>query len=354
MAGSSERTEKPTQRRLDKARKQGQFPVSRDLLAASHFLLALVVLNWASRSWLSGSTAVFQSLITDAFHTDLTAERFRSLWYLRLAPGLVPMGAVALALFLLVCAVQLGMTRFSFATSRLQPAWSRLNPATKISEILSNGPMSALKAILLLVFGTFIVVWLVKDHFGEALQLLRMTPRAGFESGLQMIYEFAKKAAGLLLLVGFIDWVWQRQRFLKNMRMTKQEVKEEHKESDGNPETKGRIRRMQRDLARRNMLKDVPSATAVVVNPTHYAVAIRYTMESVAAPKVVAKGRDYLALRIRERATQAGVPIVENPPLARALFKSADVGQEIPPHLYRAVAEILAYIYKLMNGRLPG
>jgi flagellar biosynthetic protein FlhB len=117
---------------------------------------------------------------------------------------------------------------------------------------------------------------------------------------------------------------------------------------------KARVRRLQRDSARRNMMKEIPKATAVVVNPTHYAVAIRYRMDDMAAPAVVAKGKNYLALRIREKAIECQVPIVENPPLAQALYKSVEVGQEIPPHLYRAVAEILAYIFKLMNGRAPG
>jgi len=117
---------------------------------------------------------------------------------------------------------------------------------------------------------------------------------------------------------------------------------------------KARIRRLQRDHARRHMMKEVPKATAVIVNPTHFAVAIRYQVEGMAAPMVVAKGKNYLALRIREKAAEHQVPIIENPPLAQALYKSVEVGQEIPPHLYRAVAEILAYIFKLMNGRLPG
>ena len=136
--------------------------------------------------------------------------------------------------------------------------------------------------------------------------------------------------------------------------MSKQEIKEEMKELEGNPQMKARVRRLQRDRARRNMMKEIPTATAVVVNPTHYAVAIRYRVEDMAAPLVVAKGKNYLAARIRQRAIEHQVPIVENPPLAQALYKSVEVGQEIPPHLYRAVAEILAYVFKLMNGRLPG
>lgn len=136
--------------------------------------------------------------------------------------------------------------------------------------------------------------------------------------------------------------------------MTKQEIREELKEQESSPHVKARIRRIQRDMSRRKMMQEIPNATAVIVNPTHYAVAIRYSVESGAAPKVIAKGKNYLAQRIRQRAIEHQIPIVENPPLARALYASADVGQEIPAHLYRAVAEILAYIYKLMNGKLPG
>jgi flagellar biosynthetic protein FlhB len=151
-----------------------------------------------------------------------------------------------------------------------------------------------------------------------------------------------------------VDLFRQRKKHAAQMRMSKQEIKEEHKESDGNPMVRMKIRRLQRDMARRNMMKAIPTATAVIVNPTHYAVAIRYQVDSMAAPTVVAKGKNYLALRIRKRALEHQVPIVENVPLAQALYTSADVGQEIPTHLYRAVAEILAYIFKLMNGKMPG
>ena len=136
--------------------------------------------------------------------------------------------------------------------------------------------------------------------------------------------------------------------------MTKQEVRDELKETEGNPQIKARVRRIQRDLARRNMMKEIPKATAVIVNPTHYSVAIRYEMERMAAPMVLAKGKNYLARRIRQIALEHQVPMVENQPLAQALYKSADVGQEIPPHLYRAVAEVLAYIFKLMQEKVDG
>jgi flagellar biosynthesis protein FlhB len=162
------------------------------------------------------------------------------------------------------------------------------------------------------------------------------------------------RAAGLFLVFGIVDLYRQLQRHRRDLRMSRQEIKDEVKEMEGNPLMKQRIRRIQRDRARRQMMKHVPKATAVVVNPTHYAVALRYQLDSMAAPLVVAKGKNYLALRMRAIARENQVPIIENPPLAQALYHSAEVGQEIPPHLYRAVAEILAYIFKLMKGRLPG
>ena len=170
----------------------------------------------------------------------------------------------------------------------------------------------------------------------------------------QAVSALLWKGVLLFLVLGILDWIRQRRRFEKQMRMSKQEVREEFKESEGNPQVKQRIRRIQRDLSRRRMLKEVPNATAVIVNPTHYSVALRYDMNSGGAPTVVAKGKNYLARRIREIAQEHNVPIVENQPLAQALYKNAEVGQEIPASLYRALAEILAYIYRLMNGRLPG
>jgi flagellar biosynthetic protein FlhB len=180
----------------------------------------------------------------------------------------------------------------------------------------------------------------------------------GVESGARLVagsvVELFWKAAGLFLVFGCVDLFRQLRRYRRDLRMSKQEIREEVKESEGNPQMKARIRRLQREQARRRMMKEVPSATAVVVNPTHYAVALRYSMDRMTAPLVVAKGKNYLAQRIRQKAVEHQVPIVENPPLAQALYKSVEVGQEIPPHLYRAVAEILAYIFKLMHGRLRG
>jgi len=162
------------------------------------------------------------------------------------------------------------------------------------------------------------------------------------------------KAAGVFLIFGCVDLFRQQRRYRKDLRMSKQEIRDELKESEGNPQIKSRIRRIQRDRLRHKMMQEVPKATAVIVNPTHYAVALRYAMDSMATPVVVAKGKNFLAQRIRQCALEHQVPIIENPPVAQALYRSVEVGQEIPAHLYRAVAEILAYVYKLMNVRLFG
>ena len=198
-------------------------------------------------------------------------------------------------------------------------------------------------------------VWVVaRDKLDTFLALPVQSVESGFSLIGTSLMELFWKASAVFLMFGCVDLARQLRRHKSELRMSKQEIRDEMKDVEGNPQMKARIRRLQRDRLRKQMMKEVPKATAVVVNPTHFAVAIRYHMDSMAAPLVVAKGRNFLALRIRQIAIEHQVPIVENPPLAQALHKSVEVGQEIPPHLYRAVAEILAYIFRLMNGRMPG
>jgi flagellar biosynthesis protein FlhB len=157
----------------------------------------------------------------------------------------------------------------------------------------------------------------------------------------------------VFVVFGAVDLLRQKHRYQGDLKMSKQEIRDEFKEIEGNPLMKQRIRKIRRDMARRRMMHEVPTATAVIVNPTHYAVALKYSIESGGAPKVVAKGKNYLALRIRQKAIENQVPLIENPPLAQALYKTVEVGQEIPANFYKAVAEVLAYIFKLMNARRP-
>jgi flagellar biosynthetic protein FlhB len=204
--------------------------------------------------------------------------------------------------------------------------------------------------VLLPVFG-MAVYGVVKEN----LNAITAIPLEGVEQGARQMTESVKvliwRAAAVFVVLGAFDFWRQRRRYTSDLKMSKQEIRDEMKELEGNPQIKARIRRLQREWLRRRMMQKVPTATAVVVNPTHYAVAIRYVLESMAAPVVVAKGQNYLALRIRQKAVEHQIPVIENPPLAQALYKTAEVGQEIPEHLYRAVAEILAYIYRLTGSR---
>jgi flagellar biosynthetic protein FlhB len=189
----------------------------------------------------------------------------------------------------------------------------------------------------------------IADQLGEISQLALVSLSAALTRSGELIGHQLRQICLVLFVIGTIDLVRQRRKFTKNLRMTKQEVKDEMKQSDGNPETKARVRRLQRDAARKNMIKAVKTATVVITNPTHYAIAIKYEMGSRSVPTVVAKGKNYLAKVIRERAREHDIPIIENKPLAQALYQTADVGNEIPSALYRAVAEVLAQIYRIIN-----
>src|SRR5581483_1591748 len=246
---------------------------------------------------------------------------------------------------------QLASTGFSMSLQKMAPKAANFDVIAKLKSAPQKGFASAIQATaLLLVFGA-IVYWMISRNTDKLLML----PVSSLETGLQVLRALSMdllwKAAAFFVVFGVVDLFRQKRRFAKQMRMSKQDVRDELKETESNPQIKMRIRRLQRDARRRRMMEELKTATAVVVNPTHYAVAIRYQHDSMAAPLVVAKGKNYLALRIRARAIEYQIQLIENPPLAQALYKSVDVGQHIPAHLYRAVAEILAYVYRLMGSK---
>jgi flagellar biosynthetic protein FlhB len=354
LSDRSGKTEEPTQRRLLKARREGQFAAARELIAALQFAVFLALLRAGGAGWWRGFRESVKRVWSRAFEGDLTVldleQMARSLFWRHGVPLLVAGFAVAAA----TVSFRLVTTRFGFSWKKLAPDPARLNPLAKLRDLPRQNLSALLEAAILLPLFLWAVFVVVREKLDSFLAL----PLGSIESGCSFLAASLGalfwKAAGLFLVFGSLDFYRQLRRHRRDLRMSKQEIKEEVKELEGNPQMKARIRRLQRDRARRNMMKEIPKATAVVVNPTHYAVAIRYRLEDMAAPAVVAKGKNYLARRIREKATECQVPIIENPPLAQALYKSVDVGQEIPPHLYRAVAEILAYVFKLMNGRLPG
>ena len=351
MADQGQRTEKPTQRRTEKARREGRFPSSKDFVGACQFLTFMAILLAGMAPLMSHAAHLTRFLLTRAFNLELNQQNVIALFRGLLFSVITPLLLAGASLALVSLFVQLGITQFGLSTEKLAPDFSRLNPLSKLKELPAQNIPAALQGVVLLPVLAYAVYVIARDNLGSYLSL----PMLGLRPALLLVAVTLKsmlwKASLVLVVFGVIDLLRQRQRYNKSLRMSKQEIREEAKESDGNPQMKGRIRKMQRDFARSVMMKNVPTATAVIVNPTHFAVAIQYDMESMSAPRVVAKGRDHLALRIRQIALEHQVPIVENPPLSRALYKSVDVGQEIPQNLYRAVAEILAYIFRLMHPR---
>jgi flagellar biosynthesis protein FlhB len=350
----AQQTEKPTKRRIDRARREGNFPVSREFISSVHFVGFVTLAVSFGGIFVMRLARIMRYLLARAFDTDLSVKEVVSLFRDVVLPTLEPALAAAAGLVVLSVAAQLATTRLGISLSKLAPSFSRLNPLNKIKNLPAQNLPVFLQAIVLLPLIGMVVYFEAKENLGSFLDLAWMGPQVAIARVGGVLETLLWRASGLFLVAGFIDLIWQRRRYTNQLMMSKQELRDESKETDGNPQTKMRVRRLQRDLFRRNMMKEIPKATAVIVNPTHYAVAIRYAANSPGAPKVVAKGKNYLALRIRKKAIEHQVPIVENPPLAQALYKSVDVGQEIPSHLYRAVAEILAYIYRLMGGHLPG
>jgi len=350
MANSSQ-TEKPTPKRLEKARSEGQFINSRQLVTACQFLAFVTIgLAWFP-SWLAGMKELLRTSLVEAFRVDITLATLPGVVQELVRRAFIPVAVISGTTAVLALTLHLGVTKLGFSLKKLMPDINRFNSLGKMKNMLHEGPMAAVQAASMLVLFSAAIYSITRRNAS----LFFALPFTSLETGLitvgASIKDLLWKAVGLFLLFGFVDLWRQKRRFMNNLKMTKQEVKQEAKDNEGSPHVKQKIRRLQRDMARRRMMKEVATASAVIVNPTHFAVALRYDHATMATPLVIAKGKNYLALRIRQLAIENGVPLVENAPLAQALYKSVDVGKEIPAHLYRAVAEVLAYIYRLTHSR---
>jgi len=351
MADQGQKTEQPTPRRLAKAREEGNFPTARHMVSASQLLLFVALLASGGGTWISTLRHTTAQVFAKAFTADLTAAQLvqlftRCAW--TLFTPLLSLGAMLLAATL---GVQLAITRFGLSLKKLSPDLKRLSPLAKLRDLPKQNLPALLQACFMIPIVGAAVYLIARDHLPVYATMPLKSVYIGAGQVAGSLQQLLWRATMLFVVFGAVDLFRQRRRYQKELRMSKQEIREEMKELEGNPQMKMRIRRIRRDLLRRRMMHEVPKATALVVNPTHYAVAIRYELTSQHAPVVVAKGKNYLALRIRQKALEHQVPLVENPPLAQALYKSVEVGQEIPAHFYKAVAEILAYIFRLTQGR---
>jgi flagellar biosynthetic protein FlhB len=347
-----QKTEQPTQGRLQKTRKEGRFPVSRDFTAALQLATVFIVfLSYIEDLW-RGSTVLISFLFRQAFSSNpLTAERLVQIYDRLIFPGMLNLLRVGGMIVLLVLLIQLSSNGFGLAVKQLAPDVKRLNFFSRAKQLPMENLTSTVRAALLIPAIAYVLLIALRGEESEISNLAAGGLMAGIAHAGSLVKQLLWQLTTILVVLGLVDLFRQRHKFRSDLKMTKQEVRDEMKETEGNPQMKVRIRRLQREAARRSMMKAVPKATAIVVNPTHYAVALRYEMDSRSVPAVVAKGKNFLAQLIRERATAYDIPIIENKPLAQALYHSVDVGQEIPPNLYRAVAEVLAHIYRTLNRR---
>ncbi|TWG84108.1 flagellar biosynthetic protein FlhB [Cupriavidus gilardii J11] len=345
-----EKTEPASPRRLEKAREEGQVVRSREL-GTFLMLMAGAVGLWG----LGGMLGRKLDLVMRAalgFEPAVARDPERMLTGLGQLAFEALLGVLPLLLLLAVTALVSPMLLggWLFSTKSLMPDFSRLSPIKGLGRLFSAHTLVELaKAIAksLLVGG--VAAWVLWGKLPEAVALMSAPVDEALIHMLELVLYCCAVAALALLLVAGLDVPWQFYEFFKKLRMTKEEVKQEHKESEGDPHVKGRIRQMQRAMARRRMMSEVPKADVVVTNPTHFAVALRYQEGQMGAPRVVAKGTEAVAARIRELAGEHRVPIVSAPPLARALHRHVELGQEIPAGLYTAVAEVLAWVYQLKN-----
>jgi flagellar biosynthetic protein FlhB len=317
------------------------------------FALATTFFSLFAGGWCVRFAKLLSDLIRRAAAGELRPQQLIDLSRSTLIETVAPLAVGGMSLVALGLAGQLLVTKFGFSAQKLTPDLAKLNPWEKLRGMARENTMSFVQGVILIPLLLFMVLWLFRDNLGVYLTLPRMSASRGTMLMAGQIESLLWKASGAFLVIGLLDYTRESRRYMKGLRMSKQEIKDESKESEGSPEIKGKIKRMQRSHHRRRMLVNVKTATAVVVNPTHYAVALRYDPNVGGAPVVVAKGKNLLALRIKALAAEHYVPIVENPPLARGLYVAVEVGQEIPEHLYRAVAEILAHVFKLMAAYRP-
>ena len=343
-----EKTEPATPRRLEKAKEEGDVPRSKELGTCT-ILLAAGMGLWVLGDGLMQS---IQNVLSDCFVFERARAFDMNILMARIAANIEDLALaffpMAILLIIVALASPLLIGGWLFSTKSLMPNFGKLNPIKGISNLFSTRSLMELfkavgKAVLIGV-----VAWLVVSSKLSSMMMLSVEPlNIGAAHMADTMLLIFMTLVGALVLIAGIDAPYQMWQHATKLKMTRQEIRDEHKESEGNPEIKAKIRMQQREIARRRMMAEVPTADVVVTNPTHYAVALKYEDGKMKAPKVVAKGVDVLAAKIREVATENEVPLLEAPALARVLYRHAELDDEIPEMLYVAVAEVLAYVFQL-------
>ena len=352
---NAERTERPTPKKLDDARKKGQVPRSVDVGAAAVSLTAVGMLTlFGSDIAESLGRVMIAGLRVSPADLANDDHTVRSLGFEALQ-GMLAIAPLLGATFVAAVLAPALIGGWNFSSEALGFKANRINPLSGFARMFSaRSAVELVKSLAKFVFVSGVGVLVLSSQTEQLLHLAQLPVLSAILS-VAKITAFATLAmASTLIVIALIDGPFQLWKFLQEMRMSREDVKQEYKESDGSPETRSRIRSVQATMARGRMMQDVPEATVVVTNPTHFAVALRYDEQRHAAPIVVAKGADEVAARIRELAARHGVPLVSAPPLARAMFRYIDVGREIPAPLYLAVAKVLTYVWQMRAAIAQG
>ncbi|MCI8495454.1 MAG: flagellar biosynthesis protein FlhB [Lachnospiraceae bacterium] len=353
-----EKTEPATAKKLQDARENGQVAKSQELNHAigliSLFLMLKMFISFVGEHLLNGFPMIYNK-IPDIINESIgglsvfVIQRVINNVMITILQILSPFFVIGFSLSVLINILQV---KWKITTKPMKPKISKLNPLNGFKRIFSKDSLfELLKSIVKIILIIYVAYTSIKDHQNELFllydiplfQVILLIGTIVIDTGLKISFVY--------LIVGIADLIYQRHKFKEDMKMTKQEVKDEYKNIEGNPEIKGRQRSKMREASQRRMMQSLPSADVVITNPTHYAVAIKYDSQKNSAPIVVAKGEDFLAQKIRETAKEHHIEIVENKPLARMLYANVDVGQEVPPELYQAVAEVLAFVYSLRENR---
>ncbi|MCP4583175.1 MAG: flagellar biosynthesis protein FlhB [candidate division Zixibacteria bacterium] len=350
QSSQDEKTEQPTPKKRDDARKEGQVCKSQELNSVFIILTGIMALMFFHNHLLTGWMGAF-SFNLGQIGVDITPTKFYELFLTNGKTLITLVAPIILLLGLVALLINMAQVGIGISPKALKPKFDKLDIFKGLKNLFSMKTVFNLfrdtTKIAIVGYVTYLTYKGEVDNY---------IPLADQEIGQVIIFiarvavKIFLRSAGVLLLLAILDYAYQKYEFEKKLKMTKQEVKDEMKHHEGDPLVKMRIKRIQREMARARMLQEVEKADVVVTNPTHIAVALKYDLETMPAPTVVAKGERLMAERIKELAKKAGVPIVENKPLARTLFKSVEVGMEIPAKLFKAVAEVLAYVYKLKGN----
>jgi flagellar biosynthetic protein FliR/FlhB len=348
LMASDDKTEEPTPKKIQEAKKKGQVPKSVDLNSAFILLsVTMIFLFFGNFFYNQGNI-----LLVDSFKyvtkESLSFSNVNSIFIYMVKNILLGSAPIILTVMVVGVASNIIQTGPMFTSESLKPKFEKINPLEGAKRFFSKRTIiELLKSIAKIALISYISFSFVSGKINEILKTSDLSPKGIFPFVKSITDSQLTRLVLFMFVVGIIDFVFQKRQFKKDMRMTKQEVREEYKQMEGDPQIKSRIRQKQREMATRRMMHEVPKATVVVTNPTHFAVALSYNKDVAAAPIIVAKGMDLIALKIKEIAKENNVPIVENRPLARALYAKADINQQVPVELYQAVAEIIAYVYSM-------